>query len=128
MEQTAARSPSFREDTASPRPPLSPKTLIASSEEFQLEQTEADLAAERSVYQKLENQRAERQNKEFRDKMQELEGLNQARTKSTFAAMESNAANIERQPDQKAKWVVMVVVVTFVQLVGFRVTLLSAVW
>ena len=32
-------SPSFREDTVSPRPPLSPKALIASSEEFQIFRT-----------------------------------------------------------------------------------------
>ena len=65
----------------------------------------ADLAAERSVCQKLENQRAalERQNKEIRDKLQESEGLNRARTKSTIAALESKAANFEGQLDQEAK-------------------------
>lgn len=70
-----------------------------------MDQMAADLAAERSVSQKLENQRLvlERQNKEMRDKLQELEGQNRARTKATITALESKIANLEEQLDQEAK-------------------------
>ncbi|XP_059170078.1 myosin heavy chain, non-muscle-like isoform X2 [Physella acuta] len=73
--------------------------------QLQLEQMSTDLASERSVSQKLENQRLalERQNKEMRDKLQELEGQNRARTKATIAALESKVANLEEQLDQEAK-------------------------
>ena len=72
-----------------------------------MEQMATDLAAERSVSQKLENQRLalERQNKEMRDKLQELEGQNRARTKATIAALEGKISNLEEQLDQEAKWV-----------------------
>lgn len=73
----------------------------------QMEQIATDLAAERSVSQKLENQRLalERQNKEMREKLQELEGQNRARTKATIAALEGKISNLEEQLDQEAKWV-----------------------
>ncbi|KAL8565495.1 hypothetical protein ACOMHN_049471 [Nucella lapillus] len=72
---------------------------------IQLEQMATDLSAERSVSQKLENQRLtlERQNKEMREKLQELEGQSRARTKATIAALEGKIANIEEQLDQEAK-------------------------
>ncbi|XP_013083692.2 myosin heavy chain, non-muscle isoform X1 [Biomphalaria glabrata] len=72
---------------------------------LQMEQMATDLASERTVSQKLENQRLalERQNKEMRDKLQELEGQNRARTKATIAALESKVANLEEQLDQEAK-------------------------
>ena len=71
----------------------------------QMEQIATDLAAERSVSQKLENQRLalERQNKEMREKLQELEGQNRARTKATIAALEGKISNLEEQLDQEAK-------------------------
>lgn len=64
-----------------------------------------DLQAERTVSQKLENQRLvlERQNKEMRDKLQELEGQNRARTKATISALENKIVNLEEQLDQEAK-------------------------
>ncbi|KAL8616918.1 hypothetical protein ACOMHN_041837 [Nucella lapillus] len=72
---------------------------------LQLEQMTAELSAERSVSQKLENQRLtlERQNKDMREKLQELEGQNRARTKATIAALEGKIANLEEQLDQEAK-------------------------
>ncbi|KAH9489592.1 hypothetical protein Btru_037584 [Bulinus truncatus] len=72
---------------------------------LQMEQLATDLTSERTVSQKLENQRLalERQNKEMRDKLQELEGQNRARTKATIAALESKVANLEEQLDQEAK-------------------------
>ncbi|KAK7484698.1 hypothetical protein BaRGS_00024106 [Batillaria attramentaria] len=70
-----------------------------------MEQMNTDLLAERSISQKLENQRLvlERQNKDMREKLQELEGQNRARTKATIAALESKIANLEEQLDQEAK-------------------------
>ncbi|KAK7113791.1 hypothetical protein V1264_013012 [Littorina saxatilis] len=75
------------------------KSMIA------MEQMASDLAAERSVSQKLENQRLalERQNKDMREKLQELEGQNRTRTKATIAALEGKIANLEEQLDQEAK-------------------------
>ncbi|XP_076459497.1 uncharacterized protein LOC143292799 isoform X2 [Babylonia areolata] len=72
---------------------------------MQMEQLNSDLSAERSVSQKLENQRLalERQNKDMRDKLQELEGQNRARTKATIAALEGKIVNLEEQLDQEAK-------------------------
>ena len=65
----------------------------------------AELASERSVAQKLENQRLalERQNKEMKEKLGELEGQSRARTKATIAALEGKIANLEEQLDQEAK-------------------------
>ncbi|KAK3797476.1 hypothetical protein RRG08_049307 [Elysia crispata] len=73
--------------------------------QLQMEQMATDLSSERSVSQKLENQRLalERQNKEMREKLQELEGQNRARTKATIAALEGKVANLEEQLDQEAK-------------------------
>lgn len=70
-----------------------------------MDQMATDLASERSVSQKLENQRLqlERQNKEMREKLQELEGQSRARTKAHIAALESKIANLEEQLDQEAK-------------------------
>lgn len=69
------------------------------------EQMAAELASERSVAQKLENQRLalERQNKEMKEKLGELEGQSRARTKATIAALEGKIANLEEQLDQEAK-------------------------
>jgi myosin protein heavy chain len=80
---------------------------------FQMEQMATDLAAERSVSSKLENQRLvlERQNKEMRDKLAELEGQSRARTKATIAALEGKIANLEEQLDQEAKSVCSVILV-----------------
>ncbi|XP_070175469.1 myosin heavy chain, embryonic smooth muscle isoform-like isoform X2 [Littorina saxatilis] len=75
------------------------KSMIA------MEQMTSDLAAERSVSQKRENQRLalERQNKDMREKLQELEGQNRTRTKATIAALEGKIANLEDQLDLEAK-------------------------
>ncbi|KAK6170018.1 hypothetical protein SNE40_018509 [Patella caerulea] len=73
--------------------------------QLQVDQINTDLQSERSVSQKLENQRMqlERQNKEMRDKLQELEGQNRARIKATIAALESKVLNLEEQLDLEAK-------------------------
>ena len=72
---------------------------------FQLEQCQADLTSERNVSQKLENTRLqlERQNKEMKDKLNELEGQIRTRTKATIAALEGKVANLEEQLDMETK-------------------------
>ncbi|XP_054717131.1 LOW QUALITY PROTEIN: myosin heavy chain, non-muscle-like [Uloborus diversus] len=71
----------------------------------QIEQLTNDLASERSNTQKLENNRMilERQNKELRAKLQELETSQRTRTKATIAALEAKVAQIEEQLDMETK-------------------------
>ncbi|XP_041362309.1 myosin heavy chain, non-muscle-like isoform X2 [Gigantopelta aegis] len=70
-----------------------------------MDQMSTELASERSVSQKLENQKLalERQNKEMRDKLAELEGQSRARTKAIIAALESKVVNLEEQLEIEAK-------------------------
>lgn len=72
---------------------------------LQFEQSQTDLTSERSVTQKLENQRLqlERQNKELKEKLAELEGQIRTRTKATIAALEGKVANLEEQLDLETK-------------------------
>ena len=71
-----------------------------------MDQMSTELASERSVSQKLENQKLalERQNKEMRDKLAELEGQSRARTKAIIAALESKVVNLEEQLEIEAKY------------------------
>merc|ERR1711992_291102 len=63
------------------------------------EQMTTELAQERGQAQKLENSKMllERQNKELRAKLQELETSQRAKAKATIAALESKIANLEEQ-------------------------------
>lgn len=72
---------------------------------LQAEQLTAELAAERSTSQKFENQRMmlERQNKELKQKVQELETAQRIKTKATIASLESKISNLEEQLDVEAK-------------------------
>lgn len=72
---------------------------------LQADQMAAELASERSVSQKLENQRLvlERANTQMKEKLSELEGQSRARTKATITALEGKIANLEEQLDQEAK-------------------------
>lgn len=72
---------------------------------FQLEQIQAELTSERNVTQKLENNRLqlERQNKEMKEKLNELEGQIRTRTKATIAALEGKVSNLEEQLDLETK-------------------------
>lgn len=72
---------------------------------FQFEQCQTDLQSERSVTQKLETQRMqlERQNKDMKEKLAELEGQIRTRTKATIAALEGKVANLEEQLDLETK-------------------------
>uniref|UniRef100_T1J1V1 Myosin motor domain-containing protein n=1 Tax=Strigamia maritima TaxID=126957 RepID=T1J1V1_STRMM len=69
--------------------------------QMQADQQMADLASERSTSQKLENQRVhlERQNKELKSKLQELETTHRTKTKALIASLESKIANLEEQVD-----------------------------
>ncbi|XP_022242820.1 myosin heavy chain, non-muscle-like [Limulus polyphemus] len=71
----------------------------------QIELLTTDLASERSTSQKLENNRMllERQNKEMRAKLQELETSQRAKTKSAIAALESKIVQLEEQLELETK-------------------------
>lgn len=65
-----------------------------------------ELGAERSVAQKSENarQQLERQNKELRAKLGELEGSVKNRFKASIMALEAKILQLEEQLEQEAKW------------------------
>ncbi|XP_021350590.1 myosin heavy chain, non-muscle-like isoform X2 [Mizuhopecten yessoensis] len=73
--------------------------------QMQAEQNLADLSSEKSVTQKLENQRSslERQNKDLREKLQDLENTVRTRTKATITTLEGKVANLEEQLDSETK-------------------------
>jgi hypothetical protein len=64
-----------------------------------------DLAAERSTTQKLETGRMllERQNKDLKAKLVELESAQRTKTKATIATLESKINNLEEQLEAEAK-------------------------
>lgn len=66
-----------------------------------IEQLTTDLANERSSSQKQEGQRVvlERQNKDLKAKLAELETAQRTKTKATIAALESKISNLEEQLD-----------------------------
>ena len=61
--------------------------------------------SEKSVTQKLDNQRValERQNKEMKEKLNELENTLRTRTKATIAALEGKIISLEEQLDIESK-------------------------
>uniref|UniRef100_A0A7M4FQ05 Myosin-9 n=1 Tax=Crocodylus porosus TaxID=8502 RepID=A0A7M4FQ05_CROPO len=65
----------------------------------------ADLNAERSNAQKNENarQQMERQNKELKVKLQEMEGIMKSKYKSNITALEAKIAQLEEQLDSETK-------------------------
>ncbi|XP_053310096.1 myosin-10 isoform X1 [Spea bombifrons] len=72
---------------------------------LQVDSLNSELAAERSSAQKSENarQQLERQNKELKAKLQELEGSVKSKFKATIATLESKIAQLEEQLEQEAK-------------------------
>jgi myosin heavy chain 9/10/11/14 len=70
-----------------------------------VEQLTTELAGERSVSQKQESQRVllERQNKELRAKLVEMETNQRTKTKATVAALEAKIGNLEEQLEVEAK-------------------------
>lgn len=70
-----------------------------------VDQLTADLNSEKSVTQKLDNQRStlERQNKELKEKLTELENTLRTRTKATIASLEGKISSLEEQLDIESK-------------------------
>ncbi len=64
-----------------------------------------ELASERSNSQKLENSRLiiERQNKELKAKLAEMEAQMKTRSKATIASLESKIGNLEEQLEVEAR-------------------------
>ncbi|XP_042323175.1 myosin-9 [Sceloporus undulatus] len=72
---------------------------------LQIDQINTDLNAERSNAQKNENarQQAERQNKELKAKLQEMETAVKSKYKSSITALEAKIAQLEEQLDAETK-------------------------
>ncbi|XP_069510474.1 myosin-9 [Ambystoma mexicanum] len=72
---------------------------------LQIDQLNADVNAERSNAQKNENarQQMERQNKELKAKLQEMEGAVKSRFKASITALEAKIAQLEEQLDTETK-------------------------
>ncbi|KAM5148231.1 myosin-9 [Mantella aurantiaca] len=72
---------------------------------LQIDQLNTDLNAERSSAQKNENarQQMDRQNKELKTKLQELEGSVKSKFKSSITALEAKIAQLEEQLDTETK-------------------------
>uniref|UniRef100_A0A7M4ETC4 Myosin heavy chain 11 n=1 Tax=Crocodylus porosus TaxID=8502 RepID=A0A7M4ETC4_CROPO len=71
----------------------------------QTEQLNNELLAERATAQKNESarQQMERQNKELKAKLQEMEGNVKSKFKATIAALESKIASLEEQLEQESR-------------------------
>lgn len=67
----------------------------------------SDLANERSMTQKLETNRMllDRQNKELKAKLAEIETNQRVKTKTAISNLESKIANFEEQLESEAKYV-----------------------
>ncbi|XP_004589604.2 myosin-9 [Ochotona princeps] len=72
---------------------------------LQIDQINTDLNLERSQAQKNENarQQLERQNKELKVKLQEMEGTVKSKYKASIAALEAKIAQLEEQLDNETK-------------------------
>ncbi|XP_051243903.1 myosin-10 isoform X1 [Dicentrarchus labrax] len=72
---------------------------------MQVDTLATELSAERSTAQKSENarQQLERQNKELRAKLGELEGSVKSRFRASITALEAKIAQLEEQLEQEAK-------------------------
>ena len=76
---------------------------------LQVEQLTSELSAERANTQKAESARLvqERQNKDLKAKVAELEAQMKTRSKATISALESKIANLEEQLEVEARWETM---------------------
>uniref|UniRef100_A0A7N8X5N2 Myosin-9 n=1 Tax=Mastacembelus armatus TaxID=205130 RepID=A0A7N8X5N2_9TELE len=72
---------------------------------LQTDQLNVELTAERSTSQRVEGSRAqlERQNKELKLKLQELEGTVKSKYKANMAALEAKIAQLEEQLDMETR-------------------------
>ena len=72
---------------------------------LQVDTLTTELAGERSAAQKSENarQQLERQNKDLKSKLGELEGAVKSKFKAAITALEAKIAQLEEQLEQEAK-------------------------
>uniref|UniRef100_A0A8C1VHT9 Myosin, heavy chain 10, non-muscle n=1 Tax=Cyprinus carpio TaxID=7962 RepID=A0A8C1VHT9_CYPCA len=84
---------------------LNDRFLAAVVSVFQVDSLNTELAGERSAAQKSENarQQMERQNKDLKTKLQELEGSIKSKFKASIAALEAKIIQLEEQLEQEAK-------------------------
>merc|ERR1712156_782035 len=77
----------------------------ARKSQINIEQLTTELAAERGNAQKMENSKMmlERQNKELKVKLEEVENSNRAKAKAAIAALESKVTNLEEQLSAEAQ-------------------------
>lgn len=87
-----------------------------------MEQLTTELANERASAQKQESSRLllERQNKELKAKLAELETAQRTKTKATIAALESKIGNLEEQLEVRE---IFLCVYCFGKLFGENITL-----
>merc|ERR1712018_131880 len=73
--------------------------------QINIEQLTGELASERGNCQKMENTKMmlERQNKELKAKLEEVENNNRAKAKAAIAALESKVSNLEEQLSAEAQ-------------------------
>jgi len=77
----------------------------ARKNQISIEQLTTELASERGNAQKMENSKMmlERQNKELKVKLEEVENSNRAKAKAAIAALESKVSNLEEQLSAEAQ-------------------------
>jgi len=77
----------------------------ARKSQISIEQLTTELASERGNAQKMENSKMmlERQNKEIKAKLEEVENSNRAKAKAAIAALESKVNNLEEQLSAEAQ-------------------------
>merc|ERR1719208_143408 len=77
----------------------------ARKSQISIEQLTTELAGERGNCQKMENTKMmlERQNKELKAKLEEVENSNRAKAKAAIAALESKVSNLEEQLSAEAQ-------------------------
>jgi len=77
----------------------------ARKSQISIEQLTTELAVERGNAQKMENSKMmlERQNKEIKAKLEEVENSNRAKAKAAIAALESKVNNLEEQLSAEAQ-------------------------
>ena len=75
--------------------------------QMNIEQLTTELTTERSTTQKLESAKMvlERQNKELKQKLNELETNQRTKKKATIANLEAKISNLEEQLEAEAKYV-----------------------
>merc|ERR1712222_226226 len=77
----------------------------ARKNQISIEQLTTELASERGNAQKMENSKMmlERQNKELKVKLEEVENSNRAKAKAAIAALESKVSNLEEELSAEAQ-------------------------